>query len=255
MNGSAREAVPAVRDGDRWVSARPLAEGESAYVATGCARDRYDNHNGAPSAVVGAAGVDATGECAAAAPPGNGTGLGPAGATPQGESGGDANGRSGCVSATGSLRGRRVGRAVLGRTRERNRGAFGSHAVSRRTTDRFCFSDGRHLRIGYPSRALLGTLSVRERRRVRGRAIFLSTSSSRYSAGGIRHGDTLAALAARGGRIGRHRVGSNDWYVRRARRASLLFKLRDGRVREVGLADRPLTTGRARTARFLGSFE
>jgi hypothetical protein len=48
------ERVPAVPDGDRWVSLRPLAAGESAFVDTGCVQDHYANFNGAPSEAVGA---------------------------------------------------------------------------------------------------------------------------------------------------------------------------------------------------------
>jgi hypothetical protein len=48
------ERVPAVPDGDRWVSLRPLGAGEAAFVDTGCVRDRYGNFNGARSAAVGA---------------------------------------------------------------------------------------------------------------------------------------------------------------------------------------------------------
>jgi hypothetical protein len=163
--------------------------------------------------------------------------------------------KSSCVAVSGRLRGRRLGRVALGRTRARNRRAFPTHTRPRGSVDRYCFSDGRHLRIGYPSQALLGTLGGRERRRVRGRAVFMTTSSTHYSARGITHGAGLALLEARVSRLGHHRVGINDWYVRRGKRATLLYKVRAGRVREVGLADRRLTRGRARTARFLGSFE
>jgi hypothetical protein len=44
---------PATQRGGRWVTAERLKEGESAFVAAGCVRDAWGNHNGAPSAVVG----------------------------------------------------------------------------------------------------------------------------------------------------------------------------------------------------------
>jgi hypothetical protein len=49
------ETVAATREGDRWVSERPLAEGESAFVGAGCVEDEHGNFNGSGSeAAVGA---------------------------------------------------------------------------------------------------------------------------------------------------------------------------------------------------------
>ena len=44
------DAVAATRVGDRWVSERPLAEGETAFVDAGCVEDEYGNVNGSGSA-------------------------------------------------------------------------------------------------------------------------------------------------------------------------------------------------------------
>ena len=59
-------------------------------------------------------------------------------------------------------------------------------------------------------------------------------------------------------RIGRRsrgiRVGKNVWYVKKGKRSRLLFKVRGGKVREVGLADSRLTSSRRRAKRFLNSF-
>ena len=220
--------VAAVRRGDRWVSERSLRRGEAAYVGSGCAQDAYGNYNRAPSAVVGRDGVAATVACATQS----------------------ASPRRRCATPRGRLAGRRIGPVAIGRTRARNRRAFPAFTRPRRTIDRFCFSDRRHLRIGYPSRAFLRRLPRSERRRVRGRAIFMTTSSSRYRAFGARHGTRARRLRGR-----RYRVGINVWVLRRKPRATVVFKVRAGKVREVGLLDRRLTARRIPARRLLKSFD
>jgi hypothetical protein len=49
------EEVAGVRDGDRWVTERPLAPSESASVAAGGVRDGFGNVNGGASESVTAA--------------------------------------------------------------------------------------------------------------------------------------------------------------------------------------------------------
>ena len=84
---------------------------------------------------------------------------------------------------------------------------------------------------------------------MRGRAVFTTSSSTRYSALGRRPGSSAAGLGGR-----RFRVGANVWVLRRGARATVLFKVRGSRVLEVGLGDRRLTRGRAAARRFLRSF-
>jgi hypothetical protein len=55
-------------------------------------------------------------------------------------------------------------------------------------------------------------------------------------------------------RARRLRLGRNTWYLARGRTSRLAFKVRGGRVREVGIADRRLTASRRGTKRFLRSF-
>jgi hypothetical protein len=252
-DGAATETVSGHADGDRWVSDRALTAGEAAYVGRGCARDGFGNFNGAASSVVGAAGATASESCpiqqGPAEPPPGGPGPGPGGTSsgPGGPTGGGSK-PSGCTEPSGRLRGKTLGRGALGRTRARNRAAFLRRTLPRRVMDRFCLADGRHQRVGYPSAALLRTLSARERRRVRGRAVFTTSSSTRYSALGRRPGSSSTGLGGR-----RFRVGANVWVLRRGSRATVLFKVRRGRVLEVGLGDRALTRG-SRAVRYLRSF-
>lgn len=160
---------------------------------------------------------------------------------------------SGCASASGRVVGKRVGPAALGRRRSTNRRQFPSRTRPRRSIDRFCLVGGGFIRIGYTTRKLARGLSRREVARVRDRAILILTSSRRYRVVGVRVGDSTRKMRARVHRPRRIRVGRNSWYLSRGRRATLVFKVRRGRVLEIGLADQRLTRGRA-ARRFLRSF-
>ena len=67
----------------------------------------------------------------------------------------------------------------------------------RRNVDRFCLADGGVLRIAYPTRAELRRLSRAERRRVRGRSIFVLSSSRALRVRGVRRGTTARTLRRR----------------------------------------------------------
>jgi len=101
--------------------------------------------------------------------------------------------------------------------------------------DLICLTDGRAIRVGYR----------------RGRVVLILSSSRRYRAFGLRPGSRSRRL---NGRSRRFRVGSNVWHLRRGRRATLVFKVRRGRIQEVGIASRRSTRSRRRTGRFLRSF-
>ncbi len=159
-----------------------------------------------------------------------------------------------CGLPNGRLSGRRLGAARLGVLRRTNRRAFPSFRRSRRSIDRFCIVGGGVTRVGYPLRGLLRRVSARTRRRVRGRAVLALTSSRVYSARGVRAGSSARLMRRRHRRLQRIRIGRNLWYLKRSRRATLLFKVRRGRVRELGLAERRLTGSRRARVRFLKSF-
>jgi hypothetical protein len=233
--GGSRQ-VPARRQGDRWVSEQPLPAGWSAYAGRGCVADRHGDFNGSPSAVLGRAAADVTCPVRDVPEPAGGSGGG-AGAGPGfGVAGAPGSSRPvarRCRVARGRVAGKAVGAAALGRTRGANRRAIGPHTRPRRSVDRFCHGDGRHTRIGYR----------------RGRAVFIGTTSTRFVVGARRPGGSARGL--RGMRV---RVGVNVWVVRRGRGATRLFKVRGGRVRELGLADRRLTRSRRSAKALLRSF-
>jgi PKD repeat protein len=187
---------------------------------------------------------------------GGGGGGGTAGGGAAGGGGTDGGGGQGsaCASASARATPTGIGPARLGRTRAGHRAALGRASRSRSTIETFCLAGGGALRIGYPSNRLLGSLSAFDPRRLRGKAVLILSSSGRTSIKNIRPGMSSRSRRSRLGRRRGIRVGSNVWYVARGSRATLVFKESRGRVREVGLANRRLTRGRARARRFLNSF-
>jgi hypothetical protein len=158
-----------------------------------------------------------------------------------------------CQRPTGRLDGVRLGplalgmrRAAVGRGRRTSRLAYGFENV--------CLRGGPGIRVAYPSRRLLGTLSRSERRRFFGRVVIALSANRHYRLRGVRPGATSAA-ARRRLRLSRaFHIGVNSWFVVPGRFSTGLLKVRRGRVREVGIATRALTRGRAAQRRFLNSF-
>ena len=103
-------------------------------------------------------------------------------------------------------------------------------------------------------------LGGREVRRLgTNKAILILTDSRRFKLKGLRPGARVSRLKAlrrrgklRAVKVGR--IGKNTWYVARGSRARLVFKVRNKRVREIGIADKRLTNSRKRARRFLRSF-
>ena len=162
---------------------------------------------------------------------------------------GDA-GADTCAEPPKGARAKRFGRVRLGQRRKAVRRAYGGPGAYRRFTDRYCLDGGGGVRVGYASGRALGRLSGPQRRRIRGRAILILSSSPRSRVGGVRVGTSVATLRKRRGVSRGLRVGRNVWYTRRAKGRTLVFKVRGGRVAEVGLANRGLTASGAQVRRF-----
>jgi hypothetical protein len=161
----------------------------------------------------------------------------------------------GCDRPTGRLRGRRLDRVRLGGKRQAHLLAYKIARKQTRTgIDRFCLSDARGVRVGYPTSRLKRKLARRERARIKDdRALLTLTTSRRFRIRGIRVGTSQRVLQRRiGGRA--IRIGSNRWYTKRAKTARLVFKVKGGKVRELGLVSKRLTTNRRKARRTLASW-
>ena len=160
----------------------------------------------------------------------------------------------GCPAASGRLRGKTLGLVNLEMTRAQARRVY-SHSADRgrRFMDFFCLTP-HGIRVGYASPKLLRTLPAWERRQVRGRVVWASTSNRRYSVRGVRPGTRLA-LAARRLRLSRGlHVGLNWWYFAPNGAANTVLKVRHGVVEEIGIAMKALTQDRRAQRNFMTSF-
>lgn len=175
-------------------------------------------------------------------------------------SGGGHGGRGGrraaghrCPRPTGRITGTQLGPLHLGSTARRARATLDRVRVTHNGFDDFCLRGGR-IRAGYPTGALLRSLSRRLRRQSRGRVAIALTANRFYALNGVRHGARLGAVAHRL-RVGRpFHIGLNFWYIVPRHRAYGVLKVRRGHVQEVGLIVKRLAAGRAAQRRLLRSF-
>jgi hypothetical protein len=162
----------------------------------------------------------------------------PAGSVPTG-SGSAPTDR--CPLATGKLAGTRLGRVRLGMTRRQAHSALPRSASRRKGyTEFFCLTP-HGLRVGYASPKLLKNLPPGDRRKVRGRIVWASTSNRFYSVRGVQPG-TLLKTAARRLRLPRAvNAGPDRWYFTPTRASTIVLKVRRGRVAEIGIAMKSLS--------------
>ena len=152
--------------------------------------------------------------------------------------------------ATGLATGTRVGAARLGRRRTELRALVRGTTAIARGLDAACVVSGA-LRIGYPTSALLRRLRPALARAVNGRAVLLLSTSPRSTIRGLRPGSSEAALRRTFRTERPHRIRGTRWYMVGTSSRRLVFLVRSGRVRALGVADTPLTRGRDAQARFL----
>jgi hypothetical protein len=151
-----------------------------------------------------------------------------------------------CPAATRTLSGRSLGLVHLGMTRAQARHAYTkSSNRGKKYQDFFCLTPI-GVRVGYGSAKLA--------KKYAGRVIWASTSSAYYAIHGIRVGATVAAAGKVLKLTGPIKVGLNDWYLAPNGSSTAVFKVRRDVIEEIGIADKPLTTGHKAQVKFLKSF-
>jgi hypothetical protein len=181
--------------------------------------------------------------------------VGPPGTVGNTPGGSGLSGANVCQKPTGRLSGRTLGRLKLGMKRARARELFVHWTTrSRRDDMDFYFVCPRGVRAGFPSAALLRTLSRKERRAVAGRVVLVLTADRYYALHGVRNGARLARVARRL-RVGRaFKIGLNTWYLVPNGASRGVLKVRHGVVLEIGIANKQLTATATATMRFLKTF-
>ncbi len=169
-----------------------------------------------------------------------------------GGAGSGGSSRRRCVTTRGGVKARGLGKARLGRARTSQRRALGAKRLqSHKGIDRYCVRGGGQMRIGYPTRRLSSKISNRSRERIRRKAVLVISSSKRFRVRGVRTGMRVRAMRQRLRGERRYRVGRSVWFTARGGKSRLFFRTQRGRVREVGLGDKALTSTRRGTQRFL----
>ena len=161
----------------------------------------------------------------------------------------------GCDRPTRRLRGKRLDRVAIGGRRATHLRRYRiGRKQTRKGIDRFCLSDGRGVRVGYSTRRFRRKLGTAGRRYARDKALLALTTSRSFRIRRVRVGTTERALRRRIGAAHTFRIGSNRWYVKKAETARLVFKVKGGRVREVGLVNKKFTSNRAKARRTLAAW-
>jgi hypothetical protein len=170
-----------------------------------------------------------------------------------------------CPKPSGRLQGTQLGPLALGFSRAHAHRVLPNYIVTSDHLDDFCLFGGLGIHAGYPSAKLLHSLPSGERTRVAGRIVLALTANSHYSLDGVTAGMRLAAAAHRlhlgkpfrilgnpydpvtGGNF----FYSNSWYIVTGASASGVLEVHSGIVKEIGIADKRLTDGRAAQSRLL----
>jgi hypothetical protein len=126
-----------------------------------------------------------------------------------------------CPRPSGAFQPTRIGPLALGEGQAAARRALTRYHVTHYGFDDFCLYAGWGIRGAYRGQ----------------KVVLLLTANPFYSVDGITPGMSITA-AAQHLRIGRGTVvGLNDWYFAAGARSTVVFKVRDGIIQEIGIAD------------------
>lgn len=159
-----------------------------------------------------------------------------------------------CAKPTGRLSGTGLGVFSLGLSQSQARKRLHRFHRTQNGFDNFCLFAGWGIRVAYPSPHLLGTLSKGKRGALRGHIVLELTANRFYALHGVRPQTRLAQVRRHLNLARPFHVGSNDWYFLPGKVATGVLKVRNGVIREVGLANLSLTRTRDQQRQFIRSF-
>jgi hypothetical protein len=147
-----------------------------------------------------------------------------------------------CPGATGKLSGATLGLVKLGATRAREHYLYRHHSDrGKQYEDFFCLTPI-GVRVGYGSPKLLRILTTKQRRALRNKVVWASTSNPFYSIDGVRPGEAITIAAATLHTAPPLHIGRNHWYLAVQAHSTAVLKVRNGAVEEIGIADNLLST-------------
>jgi hypothetical protein len=147
----------------------------------------------------------------------------------------------GCPAGSGTARGTRLGPLKLGMTRaqaERALPQSTKHATT--SEERFCLTPA-GLTVGYASSKTLASLPARHRARYRGKVVWISTASAKYTLARVRPGTKLTAATRRRLKLGKAvTIGHDRWYLAPHGSVTAIIGTHAGRVTTIAIALRQL---------------
>jgi hypothetical protein len=145
-----------------------------------------------------------------------------------------------CPSTVGSISGNTLGLVHLGESIATIDSRYLKHERQRFGFDRFCLSTRGAFRVETAD-AKLARASHMSMKDLRGKVVLALTANRRYKLDGIRAGERLSQ-AEKAHTLSTGIVsGLNTWYVIQGATANGILKVHDGRIAEVGIANRKLT--------------
>jgi hypothetical protein len=158
-----------------------------------------------------------------------------------------------CPAAAGALTGTTVGVFSIGMTQTQARQTLEHYNVTKNKFDNFCLFAGWGIRLGYPTPALLKSISASQRASYTGHVVLALTANPFYTLNGVKPGMSIASVSKSLHAGKPFHVGSNDWYFVPAGAETGVLKVRHGVIQEVGLASLALTKTRALQRVFINS--
>jgi len=160
-----------------------------------------------------------------------------------------------CPKPSGKLHGSQLGPLALSETLKKAEHALKLHSPGPYGFTEFCLYAGFGIRAATPSTKLLHKLPRKRRGAITGRLVIALTPNRFYALDGILPGSEIKAVPKKLHLEKPFVIGKNTWYLVPGKSAIGLFKVRQGEIFEVGLANKQLI-GSSRTSQkfFLQSF-
>ena len=146
-----------------------------------------------------------------------------------------------CPGATGRLSGTTLGLVKLGASRASEHYLYRHHSDrGKQYEDFFCLTPI-GVRVGYGSPKLLKILTTKQRKALKDRVVWASTSNPFYAVDGVRAGEAISVASVKLHTGGPLHIGLNYWYLAVQRHSTVVLKVRGGVVEEIGIATNLLT--------------
>jgi hypothetical protein len=107
--------------------------------------------------------------------------------------------------------------------------------------------------VGYSTKRFRSKLGRAGRRYARNKALLALTTSRRFRLAGMRVG-TSERVVRRRTRATPILIGSNRWYVKRGSRAQMVFKVKGGSIREIGIVNKRFSSTHLKARRTLAAW-